>query len=146
MAIRTTLAGAGAGLLFGGGLALSGMMDPGRVIGFLDIARLVGDGVWDPTLGFVMLGALLVTLPGFAVLRRQAVPAFAAKFEWPTRRDIDARLVAGALMFGVGWGLVGFCPGPALAALSSGLGPVALFAGAMLVGMLLFRLSVWSTR
>ncbi|MBP5858974.1 YeeE/YedE family protein [Marivibrio halodurans] len=140
MRIQRILAGAGAGLLFGLGLALSGMMDPARVIGFLDVGRLVGAGVWDPTLGFVMGGALLVTLPGFALMRRRGAPLLADRFEWPSRRDIDRRLLLGAVLFGAGWGLVGFCPGPALAALSSGLAPVFIFVAAMVAGFLLFRL------
>lgn len=140
MGARRIAAGGLAGLLFGLGLAVSGMMDPARVIGFLDIGRLATDGVWDPTLGFVMGGALLLTLPGFARMKREGRPLLAERFAWPTRRDVDARLVVGSALFGVGWGLVGFCPGPAVSALSSGLQPVFLFAAAMVAGMLLYRL------
>jgi hypothetical protein len=140
MRLSTILAAGLAGLVFGMGLAVSGMMDPARVIGFLDIGRLADAGIWDPTLGFVMAGALVVTLPGFALMRRRATPLLTGRFEWPTRRDIDGRLLLGAGLFGIGWGLVGFCPGPALAALSSGLPAVFVFAGAMVAGFLLFRL------
>jgi len=142
MAIARIAAGGAAGLLFGLGLAVSGMMDPARVIGFLDIGRLAGAGVWDPTLGFVMAGALLATAPGFAWLRRRGGPRFADAFQWPTRRDIDARLVLGALLFGIGWGLIGFCPGPALAALSTGVTPVLIFTAAMAAGMLIYGAAV----
>ncbi|MEQ8604766.1 MAG: YeeE/YedE family protein [Marivibrio sp.] len=142
MGLARLAAGGGAGLLFGVGLAVSGMMDPARVIGFLDIGRLAGEGVWDPTLGFVMAGALLATAPGFAWLRRRGAPRLADAFQWPTRRDVDARLVLGALLFGIGWGLIGFCPGPALAALSTGSAPTAIFAAAMAAGMLLYGATV----
>lgn len=138
MDARRIVAGGLAGLIFGVGLAVSGMMDPARVIGFLDVGRLFAGGIWDPTLGFVMGGALLVTLPGFARLRGKAAPVLTEAFQWPTRRDVDARLLLGALLFGVGWGLVGFCPGPALAALSTALTPVLIFAASMAAGMLFY--------
>lgn len=133
-----------AGLLFGAGLAVSGMINPARIIGFLDIAALFGPGIWDPTLAFVMAAALAVALPGFALLQRRGAPLFAARFDWPTRRAVDARLVAGSALFGVGWGLVGFCPGPAIAALASGLAPVVIFASAMVGGMAVYR--IWAHR
>jgi uncharacterized membrane protein YedE/YeeE len=107
------------GMFFGFGLALSEMMNPRRVLGFLDVA-----GAWDPTLAFVMLGALVCD----------------TNFRIPANRVIDRRLVLGAALFGVGWGLVGFCPGPALAALITGRGDVLLFVLSMLAGMGLFRL------
>ncbi len=129
-----TLAALACGLLFGLGLAVSGMMNPAKVIGFLDVA-----GDWDPTLIFVMGGALLVTVPAYrAILARQS-PILYESFSLPTKRAIDAPLIGGAAMFGVGWGLVGFCPGPAVAALTTGLAPVFGFVASMLAGMFLHR-------
>ncbi|HET8883812.1 MAG TPA: DUF6691 family protein [Solimonas sp.] len=126
-----TLAALFAGILFGFGLALAGMTDPARIVAFLDIS-----GNWDPTLAFVMGTALLVTLPVFHFARRNtARPLFAARFDWPTRKDIDAPLLAGAALFGIGWGLTGLCPGPALAGLITALPALALFVVAMLAGM-----------
>lgn len=98
------------GVLFGAGLVVSGMVDPMRVLGFLDVA-----GVWDPTLAFVMGGALMVTTPLFWVAIRRGAPLADTKFHLPTLRSLDRRLLAGAAIFGMGWGLVGYCPGPALA-------------------------------
>jgi len=123
------------GLLFSAGLAVSRMIDPAKVVGFLDVA-----GDWDPTLAVVMAGALIAAAPGFAAARRREAPVLGGRFEIPTRRDIDARLLGGAALFGVGWGLSGFCPGPAVAALSTGLAPVAVFVAAMIAGMALYRL------
>lgn len=123
------------GLLFGTGLTISQMINPAKVIGFLDVA-----GNWDPTLAFVMGGALAVTIPGFIFVRRMAKPLVAHTFQLPTRRDIDMRLVGGAALFGVGWGLGGFCPGPALASLVSGVWQVGVFVAAMIGGMLAARL------
>jgi uncharacterized membrane protein YedE/YeeE len=123
------------GMFFGFGLALSEMMNPRRVLGFLDVA-----GAWDPTLAFVMLGALVVTAPAFFFARRLQRPVCDTNFRIPANRVIDRRLVLGAALFGVGWGLVGFCPGPALAALITGRGDVLLFVLSMLAGMGLFRL------
>ncbi|MGM4919131.1 DUF6691 family protein [Tardiphaga sp. 813_E8_N1_3] len=119
------------GLVFGIGLLISGMTDTGKVLGFLDIF-----GAWDATLAFVMAGAVAVTGLGFALARRRGTPVLAAKNLWPTRRDVDTPLVIGATLFGIGWGLVGLCPGPALVNLA-GLGlPVIVFVVAMAVGML----------
>jgi hypothetical protein len=123
------------GALFGAGLAISQMMVPAKVLGFLDVA-----GAWDPTLAMVMIGALMAAAPGFALARKLQAPVLAAAFETPTRRDLDARLLAGAAVFGVGWGLSGFCPGPALAALSTGIWQVTAFVAAMLAGMVIYRL------
>ncbi|HEX9701381.1 MAG TPA: DUF6691 family protein [Rhodospirillales bacterium] len=123
------------GALFGAGLAISQMMVPAKVLGFLDVA-----GAWDPTLAMVMIGALAAAAPGFALARKLQAPVLAAAFETPTRRDLDARLLAGAAVFGVGWGLSGFCPGPALAALSTGIWQVTAFVAAMLAGMVIYRL------
>jgi uncharacterized membrane protein YedE/YeeE len=123
------------GTLFGFGLALSGMMNPAKVVGFLDLA-----GSWDPTLAFVMAGALLVTIPGFWLVRKRQGALLGGGFQIRTRKDIDAKLLGGALLFGVGWGVAGFCPGPAVAALSTGLPQVLLFMAALLSGMILHRL------
>ena len=122
-----------AGALFGVGLVVSGMADPQKVIGFLDVA-----GDWDPTLAFVMGGALLVTVPAFRLILRRPRPVLADGFALPTKSDVDGRLLGGAALFGVGWGLSGFCPGPAVAALSTGLTPVLAFVAAMLVGMAVY--------
>ena len=121
-----------AGALFGVGLAVSGMADPRKVLGFLDVA---GGASWDPTLAFVMGGALLVTVPAFRLILKRPRPVFAHGFALSTKSALDARLIGGAALFGVGWGLSGFCPGPAVAALSTGLAPVLAFVAAMLLGM-----------
>lgn len=120
------------GLVFGLGLAVSGMMNPAKVIGFLDIA-----GDWDPTLAFVMVGALLVAVPAYRFIPRRGRPVLEEEFSLPKKKAIDAPLLGGSALFGVGWGLVGFCPGPALAALGTGLLPVFAFVAAMLAGMAL---------
>jgi len=127
-----------AGLIFAAGLTLGGMTDPRKVQGFLDIGGLFA-GRWDPSLAFVMGGALLVSLVAFATVKTQAAPWAGAKFELPTRRDIDARLVIGAVLFGTGWGIAGFCPGPALASLLIGGADVLYFVVAMLAGMLIAK-------
>ena len=124
-----------AGLLFGLGLTVSGMIDPAKVLGFLDVA-----GDWDPSLAFIMAGAIPVAAIGFALGRRRAAPFAATTFAAPTKTAIDARLLAGAVTFGIGWGLAGYCPGPALASLSIGGWRTASFVVAMLIGMTLFRL------
>jgi uncharacterized membrane protein YedE/YeeE len=134
--MKQIVSGLIAGLLFGIGLAVSEMMNPAKVVGFLDIF-----GVWDPTLAFVMGGALLITAPGFWLARKRQRSILGASFHIPTRKDIDTRLLLGASLFGVGWGLAGFCPGPALAALSTAMPDVFLFVGSMLAGMLLFKLT-----
>jgi uncharacterized protein len=122
------------GTLFGLGLAISGMVDPAKVIGFLDIA-----GDWDPTLAFVMGGALLVTIPAFRLILNRPRPVLTDDFELPTKKDVDTRLLGGAALFGLGWGLSGFCPGPAVTALASGLAPVFAFVAAMVAGMALYK-------
>ncbi|CAN5147992.1 YeeE/YedE family protein [soil metagenome] len=121
------------GALFGYGLSLSGMVDPARVIGFLDIAS----GHWDPSLMFVLGGAVCVAFIAVAIQRRMPKPVLDTQFHIPERTDIDARLVGGSLLFGIGWGLAGFCPGPALSALTTGMTPVLLFVAAMIAGMVL---------
>ncbi|MBI4522560.1 MAG: YeeE/YedE family protein, partial [Deltaproteobacteria bacterium] len=115
------------GSIFGLGLAVSEMIDPARVIGFLDIA-----GDWDATLLFVMAGALSVTLPGFTLILRRSRPLFGGTFGIPTKTKIDVPLISGAAIFGLGWGLAGFCPGPALAALATLSPSVILFVAAMI--------------
>lgn len=125
-----TLAALACGLVFGVGLALSGMTNPARVIGFLDVTG----GAWDPTLALVMGGALAVTMPGFALVLRRQRPVLEESFRLPTPVAIDWRLLAGAVLFGAGWGLAGFCPGPALAGIVTGSPSVLLFILAMLVG------------
>lgn len=120
------------GLLFGLGLVISGMTDPGKVQGFLDLA-----GDWDATLMFVMGGAVLVTLPAFAGFRRLGRPLLEARFGWPSSTLIDGRLITGAVLFGAGWGLSGLCPGPALVNLATADGGIIVFCLAMVAGMLL---------
>lgn len=117
------------GLIFGLGLVLSGMTDPLKVQGFLDLA-----GHWDVTLAFVMGGAILVALPAFALWRRRAQPVFAPVFHWPQAVHIDLRLLAGASLFGIGWGLSGLCPGPALVSVVQGGQGIVTFVVAILVG------------
>ena len=124
------------GLVFGAGLAVSGMTNPAKVLAFLDVA-----GPWDPTLAFVMGGALAVSAAGVALAGRSARPWLAETFALPTRRDLDRDLLLGAALFGVGWGLVGLCPGPALANLWRPSGDLLLFVGALLGGALLHRLA-----
>jgi len=123
-----------AGALFGAGLALSGMTDPGRVRAFLDVA-----GPWDPTLGFVMAGALLPMAAAWRLTRRLSRPLVAPAFDVPGARRVDGRLLGGAALFGAGWGLTGLCPGPAIASLALRPGAVVLFTAAMLGGMALHR-------
>jgi uncharacterized protein len=127
------------GILFGMGLTLSDMINPQRVLGFLDVA-----GSWDPTLAFVMGGALLVTFPAFQLVRRFGKPLCATQFQIPTNRVIDKRLVSGAALFGIGWGLVGLCPGPAIAVLVTLQGDAFVFMASLVAGMLLFQ--VWDRR
>jgi uncharacterized membrane protein YedE/YeeE len=122
------------GLLFGWGLLISGMTDPGKIFGFLDLA-----GKWDPSLAFVMGGAVLVGIMGFAVARKRTTSFLGTAMHLPTRSDIDRRLIAGALTFGAGWGLAGFCPGPALVTMSAGEPKALLFVISMIAGMLLFN-------
>ena len=123
-----------AGLVFGIGLIVAGMTDPARVLGFLDLA-----GLWNPSLAFVMGGAILVALPAFAIARQRQRTLLGAPLQLPTSTRIDRRLLLGAVAFGVGWGLAGLCPGPALALLASGNGKVLLFVVSMLGGMAIFE-------
>jgi hypothetical protein len=121
-----------AGMIFGLGLAISGMIDPARVLGFLNVAS----GHWDPSLVFVLAGAVLVAIPGVFLQRHLSRPWLDERFHLPATTRIDRPLLLGALLFGVGWGLAGFCPGPAIAALSTARPVVLLFVAAMILGML----------
>lgn len=123
------------GLLFGWGLLLSGMTDPGKVQGFLDLF-----GAWDPSLALVMGGAIAVGFFAFALARKRTRSFLGAALQLPTSRDIDKPLVVGALIFGAGWGLAGFCPGPGIVSMASGEVKGLVFVVAMLAGMLLFKL------
>lgn len=118
------------GLLFALGLALGGMTNPAKVIAFLDVF-----GQWDPSLAFVMVGAIAVYAPAFRLTTRRPTPLFGSRFELPTRRDIDVPLVLGATLFGVGWGLSGYCPGPAVVGLASFGRGALVFGAAMFAGM-----------
>ncbi len=124
-----------AGLVFGLGLIVSGMADPAKVLGFLDLG-----GAWDPSLAFVMAGAIAVGALAFAVARKRDVSFLGATMKLPTSRDIDARLVIGSVVFGIGWGVAGFCPGPGLVALGMGEVKALVFVVAMLLGMGAFEL------
>jgi uncharacterized membrane protein YedE/YeeE len=127
------------GLIFGIGLLVSGMTEPQKVLGFLDFF-----GAWDATLAFVMAGAVIVSAIGFALARRSSTPVLAPAFGWPSRTDIDLALIAGSALFGIGWGLVGICPGPALVNLAGLSAPVIVFVIAMALGMLGYEL--WQRR
>lgn len=120
------------GLLFGLGLVVSQMINPAKVIGFLDLA-----GDWDPSLALVMAAALAVTIPCFSLILKRKSPLFEANFFLPDKTDLDLRLISGAVLFGAGWGLAGLCPGPALVGVTSLNSSVLIFVAAMLVGMLL---------
>lgn len=123
------------GVLFGFGLALAQMTNPAKIINFLDFS-----GTWDPTLALVMGGAVLVTLVSFRFILRRPHPLLGGGFQLPTRKDIDIRLIAGAAIFGIGWGLGGFCPGPGIASIAQGLWQPVVFTLGLAGGMLLFRI------
>lgn len=123
------------GLVFGLGLILSGMSDPSKVLGFLDLA-----GLWDPSLAFVMGGAILVGVVAFAFARKRTTTFLGGALKLPTSTDIDKRLVIGSLTFGIGWGLAGYCPGPALVSLGSGQPKALIFVVAMLAGMAIYEI------
>lgn len=129
-----------AGLIFGLGLILSGMTNPAKVIGFLDLA-----GNWDPSLALVMAGAIAASAVPFRLAKGRATALLGGPIRLPTATDIDRRLVLGSLAFGAGWGLAGYCPGPALASLLSGGAKPLLFVLAMLAGMAVFELLQWQT-
>lgn len=123
------------GLVFGTGIAISGMMDPAKVLNFFDVA-----GSWDPSLAFVMGGALIVTFLGYRLAWRRQAPLFGDRFQVPTSSVIDAKLVGGSALFGIGWGIAGFCPGAAIPALGTGRWEVVLFLAATVGGFYLRRL------
>ena len=123
------------GLLFGIGLILAGMTDPSKVIGFLDLA-----GAWDPSLALVMGGAILVGVFAFTAARRRSTSFFGGAMQLPTTRDIDVRLIGGSVLFGAGWGLAGFCPGPAIVSVGAGQPKAVVFTLAMLLGMVVFEI------
>lgn len=125
------------GLIFGAGLVISDMINPGRVLAFLDVA-----GNWDPSLAFVMGGALVPSAVAYIIRGGRSAPLLDSRFDVPANASIDWRLVSGAVLFGLGWGLVGLCPGPAIAALSTGRWEAILFVAAMLVGMSAYRFSL----
>ena len=122
------------GFIFGAGLVISGMTDTNRVLGFLDVLA-IPKGTWDPTLAIVMAAALVVSIPGFWLAKRRRRPILTHVAAWPTKTTIDRPLVAGAALFGAGWGLAGLCPGPAIANLATLSPPVLLFVAAMIAGM-----------
>lgn len=135
---RALAAAAAAGLLFGLGIAISGMGNPAKVMNFFDPF-----GTFDPSLAFVMGGALAVAIPGYRLIfTRMAAPVFESTFHLPTKRDLDRRLIVGSAVFGVGWGLSGFCPGGAVPALGFAPWPTLAFLGALAVGILLARVGI----
>jgi uncharacterized membrane protein YedE/YeeE len=137
MAVKQTAIALAAGLIFGAGLAVSGMADPQRVQAFLDLF-----GAWDPTLAFVMGGAMIPMAIAWVVQRRMAAPVAANRFDLPGTNRIDPRLAIGALVFGAGWGIGGLCPGPAIADLAIAPAPAAMFIAAMLAGMAVHRFAI----
>ena len=126
------------GLLFGLGLVVGGMSDPAKVLNFMDIAAIPA-GTWDPSLAFVMGGGIAVTLVGFRFVFKRSKPIFGEKFHLPSSNELDARIISGPAIFGVGWGLAGFCPGPAFTALGGGTTAALTFVVAMLIGMFVAR-------
>ena len=139
LSIKTSLAALAAGLLFGLGLIVSGMTNPAKVIGFLDVT-----GGWDPSLILVMAAGLVVTTPAFYLTGKRLRPFIALKFDIPNRTDIDRPLLLGSALFGIGWGLAGYCPGPALTAATTLNSNVLLFVVAMICGMAVHKL--WSNK
>ena len=135
--IKKRMASLALGLLFGVGLTMSGMLQPQKVQDFLDFSDIKGR--WDPSLALVMGGAVLITLLSFPLILRRSHPVLGAKFHVPTLKHLDSRLVTGAALFGIGWGLGGFCPGPALVGLATGSRASLVFVAAMVVGMALHR-------
>lgn len=123
-----------AGLIFGAGLLVAGMANPAKVLAFLDIA-----GSWDPSLAFVMIGAIGIGTPAFFIAKRKSVSFLGEKMQLPTSQMIDARLIGGSVLFGIGWGIAGICPGPALVLLGVGVTKCIIFVLAMIAGMLIFQ-------
>jgi len=132
--VNNTFISALTGVIFGAGLLLSGMTDANKVINFLDVG-----GAWDASLGFVMVGAICVNAVLYRLVLRRESPLFAANFRIPTRSDIDARLVGGAALFGLGWGLGGYCPGPGFVSIAGADPAPAVFLASMLAGMLVVK-------
>lgn len=132
--MKAVLAAFAAGFVFAVGLALAGMTQPGKVVAFLDVF-----GRWDPSLAFVMGGAIAVYAAAYRWIRRRPMPLLDSTFHLPTKTKIEPRLVAGAALFGIGWGIAGYCPGPALTSIASGSRSAAVLVAAMIVGMLLER-------
>ncbi|KAA1175167.1 YeeE/YedE family protein [Marinobacter salinexigens] len=132
--MKYSIASLFAGLIFGLGLIVSGMANPEKVLGFLDIA-----GLWDPSLAFVMGGAIVVGLGAFAVARRRTVSFLGFNMKIPPHTHIDKRLIFGGLAFGAGWGIAGFCPGPGLVALGAGEAKAVVFVASMVAGMIIFE-------
>ena len=128
--MKSALSSLFAGLVFGAGLVLSGMINPAKVLNFLDLF-----GTWDPSLAFVMIGAIGISIPGFMFIRKKKIVLFASDLKFPTRKDIDKKLIIGASLFGLGWGLIGFCPGPVVSSLLIGNEGSLLFAAMMVLGM-----------
>jgi len=126
------------GALLGVGLTVSQMTNPAKVLAFLDFAAAPSGG-WDPSLALVLAGALVTAFAGYRLVLRRDRPMFAAAFQVPRRRDIDGRLLAGATLFGIGWGLVGYCPGPAMAGVTLGSTKTVVFVAAMLAGMAIYH-------
>ena len=129
----------GIGLIFGIGLLVSGMSNPAKVLNFLDLGG-IATGFWDPSLACVMAGAVAVTFMGYRIVLKRTRPIFDERFHLPTRQELDLRILAGPAIFGIGWGLAGFCPGPALVALGYGSAKAVIFVAAMFAGMWLARL------
>ena len=124
-----------AGLVFAAGLCLSGMTNPAKVLGFLNLF-----GHWDPTLAFVMIGAVATHAVLYRLVTRRAAPLFAERFSIPAKSTVDVSLVVGSALFGVGWGLAGYCPGPAVTSLGSGMGSALVFVGGMLLGLVFYAI------
>jgi len=128
--MKSALSSLFAGLVFGAGLVLSGMINPAKVLNFLDLF-----GTWDPSLAFVMIGAIGISIPGFMIIRKKKIVLFASELKFPTRKYIDKKLIIGASLFGLGWGLIGFCPGPVVSSQLIGNEGSLLFAAMMILGM-----------
>ncbi len=124
------------GLCFGIGITVSGMINPAKVLNFFDFS-----GTWDPSLAFVMGGALLVTFVGYRLVLKRSNPLMSDRFHLPTRRDLDQRLIGGSAVFGIGWGIAGFCPGGSLPAIGTGLPVVMIFVAALISGI--FAAKIW---
>ena len=131
--IYTTLTG----IIFGIGISVSGMIDPAKVLNFFDLA-----GTWDPSLAFVMAGAIAVTLPGYRIIWKRKTPLFGNRFQVPSSSVVDKQLIGGSALFGIGWGIAGFCPGAAIPALGTGRWEVALFLAAVVAGFGIRRLVI----